>query len=70
MGTDYADGFPADGKVPVLPVTLSPFEMDAFPVTNEDFSAFVDPTSYQTEAEKYDWSFVFWAHVPGIALKA
>lgn len=64
MGTDYANGFPADGEGPVRPISLSPFEMDAFPVTNEDFSTFVDATNYQTEAEKFGWSFVFWAHVP------
>jgi formylglycine-generating enzyme required for sulfatase activity len=64
MGTDYANGFPADGEGPVRPISLSPFEMDAFPVTNEDFSTFVDATNYRTEAEKFGWSFVFWAHVP------
>src|SRR5215469_6102184 len=49
MGTDYAAGFPADGEGPVRPVMLSPFSIDAFPVTNVDFSAFVDDTGYKTE---------------------
>jgi sulfatase modifying factor 1 len=64
MGTDYAGGFPADGEGPVRPVTLSPFAIDVYPVTNADFSAFVKATGYKTEAEKFKWSFVFWAHIP------
>lgn len=64
MGTDYPHGFPMDGEGPVRPVTLSPFEIDRFPVTNEEFAAFVDATGYRTEAEVFGWSFVFWAHIP------
>ena len=64
MGTDYADGFPLDGEGPVRSVTLSPFQIDRFPVTNEEFRAFVDATGYRTEAEVFGWSFVFWLHIP------
>jgi formylglycine-generating enzyme required for sulfatase activity len=64
MGTDYASGFPQDGEGPVRPVTVSPFQIDTFPVTNEDFAAFVDATGYRTEAESFGWSFVFWSHIP------
>ena len=64
MGTDYAHGFPRDGEGPVRPVTVSPFLIDRSPVTNEEFSAFVDATGYRTEAEVFGWSFVFWAHIP------
>lgn len=64
MGTDYAGGFPADGEGPVRVVSLSPFEIDAFPVTNEDFAAFVEATGYRTEAEIFGWSFVFWLRIP------
>jgi formylglycine-generating enzyme len=64
MGTDYAHGFPADGEGPIRPVSLSAFEIDAFPVTNADFSAFIAATGYRTEAEVFGWSFVFWSHIP------
>jgi sulfatase modifying factor 1 len=64
MGTDYKHAFPADGEGPVRPVTLSPFAIDTYPVTNRDFSAFVSATNYVTESEHYRWSFVFWAHLP------
>src|SRR5579875_3123185 len=64
MGTDYDKGFPADGEGPVRKVTVSPFAIDRYAVTNEDFAVFVDATGYRTEAERFGWSFVFWAHVP------
>jgi formylglycine-generating enzyme len=64
MGTDYVRGFPADGEGPVRVVTLSPFEIDVFPVTNALFAAFVEATNYRTEAEVFGWSFVFWSHIP------
>jgi formylglycine-generating enzyme len=63
MGTDYKGGFPADGEGPVRPVTVSAFDIDTFPVTNEDFAAFAAATGYRTEAERFGWSFVFWAHI-------
>lgn len=63
MGTDYADGFPADGEGPVRSVTLSPFRMDTYPVTNAEFARFVQATGYRTDAERYGWSFVFWLHI-------
>jgi sulfatase modifying factor 1 len=33
-------------------------------VTNSDFAGFVDATGYRTESELFDWSFVFWMHLP------
>jgi len=64
MGSDYSEGFPLDGEGPVRPVTLRPFSIDRFPVTNQQFRAFVEATGYRTEAEIFGWSFVFWAHIP------
>jgi len=64
MGTDYRDAFSADGEGPVRSVSLSPFSIDTYPVTNHDFAAFVEATNYRTESELFEWSFVFWAHLP------
>jgi formylglycine-generating enzyme len=64
MGTDHKDGFPADGEGPVRSVSVTPFAIDTFPVTNADFSAFIEATQYRTEAEVFGWSFVFWSHIP------
>lgn len=64
MGTDYPDGFPSDGEGPVREVTLSPFAIERYPVTNDLFAEFVRATGYRTEAEQFGWSFVFRSHVP------
>lgn len=53
-----------DGEGPVREVTVDPFCIDPYPVTNEDFAEFVDATGYRTEAEQFGWSFVFWSHIP------
>lgn len=59
MGTDASDGFPADGEGPIRQVTVDPFRISAYAVTNEEFMAFVQATGYVTEAERFGWSFVF-----------
>jgi formylglycine-generating enzyme len=64
MGTNYPYGFPIDGEGPVRPVTLSPFSIDKYPVTNAEFAVFVGETGYVSDSERYGWSFVFWSHIP------
>lgn len=64
MGTDYEEAFPNDGEGPVREVHLAPFLVDRHTVTNARFSAFVEATSYVTEAERFGWSFVFWSQIP------
>jgi sulfatase modifying factor 1 len=63
MGTDYEYGFPMDGEGPVRYVRVNPFSIDETPVTNAQFSRFVEDTGYITDAERFDWSFVFWSHI-------
>ena len=63
MGTDFTGGFPDDGEGPVRPVTLRPFSIDRYPVTNRIFRQFVEATGYRTDAERFGWSFVFWLHI-------
>jgi formylglycine-generating enzyme len=64
MGTDTDEGFPQDGEGPVREVSLSPFYIDSYPVTNDQFVEFARATGYRTEAERFDWSFVFQGHIP------
>ncbi|MDN7246349.1 formylglycine-generating enzyme family protein [Planococcus shenhongbingii] len=59
MGTDDKDGFPADGEGPIHKVSVKPFYMDKYAVTNRNFQSFIEETGYVTEAELYGWSFVF-----------
>ncbi len=63
MGSENAEGFPADGEGPVRKVTLDPFYIDRTPVTNLAFAEFVRETGYRTEAEVFGWSFVFQRHI-------
>lgn len=55
---------PDDGESPLRKTKLDPFLMGATTVTNAEFAAFVADTGYVTEAERFGWSFVFWAQVP------
>jgi len=64
MGTDFGQGFPADGEGPVRKIALDPFFIDSHPVTNDAFEEFVKAKCYTTEAERFGWSFVFRGHLP------
>ncbi|WP_240414421.1 formylglycine-generating enzyme family protein [Paenibacillus periandrae] len=59
MGTDDREGFPDDGEGPVRAVTIKPFYIDPYAVTNAEFGEFIRSTGYRTEAEQFGWSFVF-----------
>ena len=64
MGTDYKKGFPSDGEGPIREIHLRPFWIDPYSVTNRRFAAFVDATGYETEAERFGWSYVFFQFLP------
>ena len=59
MGTESPEAWAADGEGPVREVSLKPFWIDRYAVTNEQFKRFVDATGYRTDAERFGWSFVF-----------
>lgn len=64
MGTEDADGFPADREGPIREVTLAPFAIDPYCVTNRQFAEFVEATGYRTESEEFGWTYVFAKFVP------
>jgi formylglycine-generating enzyme required for sulfatase activity len=64
MGTEDGIGYPDDGEGPVREVTLDPFYIDRYTVSNEDFERFTKATGYQTDAEKFGNSYVFHALLP------
>lgn len=53
-----------DGESPLRQKRLKPFQIGVTSVTNEQFAAFIKDTGYVTDAERFGWSFVFWAQVP------
>jgi formylglycine-generating enzyme required for sulfatase activity len=64
MGDVSPWAYPGDGEGPVHEIELRPFEIDRFTVTNARFGAFVDATGHVTDAERYEWSFVFGGLLP------
>lgn len=65
MGDHQDAGYPADGEVPVHEVHLDGFQMGATTVTNVQFEEFVQDTGYQTTAEQFGVSAVFYATFQG-----
>jgi len=63
MGCESADAIPGDGEGPVRIVTLGPFYISKYAVTNAQYSEFVRATDYHSEAHRHGWSFVFRNHV-------
>nr|WP_280157153.1 formylglycine-generating enzyme family protein [Wenxinia saemankumensis] len=63
VGTD-APVIGPDGEGPRRSVELSPFAIDAVPVTNARFAAFVAETGFVTVAERYRWAPVFRDLIP------
>jgi formylglycine-generating enzyme required for sulfatase activity len=59
MGTDDPSAFMSDGEGPTRLVEVDQFYFDKYPVTNLEFDKFCQNTGYITEAEKFQWSFVF-----------
>jgi formylglycine-generating enzyme required for sulfatase activity len=64
MGDDSVWAYEGDGEGPVHEVVVRPLRVDAYAVTNARFSDFVSSTGYQTDAERYGWSFVFCGFLP------
>jgi formylglycine-generating enzyme required for sulfatase activity len=64
IGDESAWAYPADGEGPVHEVELTPFRIDRYAVSNLQFAEFVEATRWRTDAEQYEWSFVFGGLLP------
>ena len=64
MGEPSRWAYPGDGERPLHEVSLRPFAIDRYAVTNTQFAHFVQATGYVTDAERYGWSFVFGPFLP------
>lgn len=62
LGTD-SPIISSDAEGPFRKKRIRPFRISETAVTNAQFAAFVDATGHVTEAERFGWSFVFWAQV-------
>ena len=59
MGTNNEEGFAADRETPRTKVTLEPFALSKYTITNAQFQEFFLATGYVTEAEQFGTSYVF-----------
>src|ERR1700754_3884877 len=57
--------FPEDGEGPVRTVTVATFTLSCHSVSNLQFGDFVRATGYNTDRERFGWSFVFEGLLPG-----
>jgi formylglycine-generating enzyme required for sulfatase activity len=64
LGDESEWAYPGDGEGPVHLVELSSFLIGRYAVNNEQFSTFVDETGWRTDAERFEWSFVFAGLLP------
>jgi formylglycine-generating enzyme required for sulfatase activity len=64
MGNDGPSAYPGDGEGPPRRIRLDPFRIDRHALSNAEFAAFVEDTDHVTEAERFDWSFVFAGLLP------
>jgi len=69
MGSEGPECWKGDGEGPIHRVILESYFIDQTSVTNEAFTNFVDSTGYQSEAERFGWSFVFHNQIPRAHLK-
>lgn len=63
IGSDGPEAYEADGERPRRAVSCDAFLIDAVTVTNRRFAQFVAATGHVTDAERFGWSFVFYAQV-------
>jgi sulfatase modifying factor 1 len=70
MGDGTSTKGSVQGSLPQQTVTVGDFELDDTTVTNEEFSKFVEETKYQTDSEKFKWSFVLELHCTEAAIEA
>jgi formylglycine-generating enzyme len=64
MGDESEWSYPGDGEGPVHELDLPPFRIDRYTVSNRRFAQFIEATGYQTDAERFEWSFVFGGLLP------
>ena len=64
MGTDEEYRWKGDGESPAREIEVGEYRIAPYAVSNREFAAFVDDTGYITDAERFEWSFVFHMFLP------
>ena len=64
IGDESDWSYPGDGEGPVHEVELAGFRIERYAVSNRQFAEFVGATGWRTDAERFEWSFVFGGLLP------
>ncbi|NKB42307.1 MAG: SUMF1/EgtB/PvdO family nonheme iron enzyme [Ilumatobacter sp.] len=64
MGTDEDYRWKGDGESPAREIELGEYQIAPYAVSNREFRNFVDDTGFGTDAERFEWSFVFHMFLP------
>jgi formylglycine-generating enzyme required for sulfatase activity len=64
MGADSADCSQEDAVSPAFEVSVEPFKLGIYSVSNDQFATFVEATGYKTTAEELGSSLVFYDQLP------
>ena len=63
MGDGSSTKGPIQGALTQQTVVVDDFEIDATAASNAEFEKFISETKYQTDSEKFGWSFVLDSHL-------
>jgi sulfatase modifying factor 1 len=70
MGDGSSTKGPTQGSLPQQTVAIGgDYEMDSTCASSEEFAQFINETKYQTDSEKFGWSFVLANHLTEKALE-
>lgn len=62
MGDGLSTKGPVQGSLPQQTVEVAAFQIDSTAISHQDFASFVSATQYETDSEKFGWSFVLESH--------
>ena len=63
MGSEDKTTYTADKEGPVKKIKVNSFLIDKYAVSNKEFSNFVNESNYISDAEKLEWSYVFYQFI-------
>ena len=63
MGSEDKTTYTADKECPVKKIKVNSFLIDKYAVSNKEFSNFVNESNYISDAEKLEWSYVFYQFI-------
>jgi len=63
IGSEDKTTYSADQEGPIKKIKVNSFFIDPYAVSNEEFSNFVNNSNYISDAERLEWSYVFYQFI-------